>query len=483
MLEQQGKSDVKSLKPLLLISVSLIVLSATALPRAGARDAEPVLRAYVSDLCIVADEPFYLPESDNLFIARPFLGTGLLIRQLAQAMIFGVVRGSIGRISAGAARQDTQYILAKDINLYFADLADSPRLSLNEQLGCVTIVAGQFESDRIDCTSAYIPRLISEDMAARPETEWTSARSNNSAENILKRANVCLDGPALSVYEARFMYSDDRTAFRLLSAGYWINALLSTTRKRAFRHLIYTFEIHEPSRRGHATLLTAAWINVGQVSAGASSTDVRDVDRSDWLQVPQISRATMQAYDRDTAIHQDVFGQIEALERSLVRNKRVLAGIKKRRDTARPDLKTKLHEEVTSIEFRILRSEAILDASRDEYAALSQARRQYMPVTIEIGVTETRSERKATMVLGQFLKSNRELIAASAAGLVALPRSVSSTDDHLGVARSDYYDALVVLEATPADEPELYGDAERQLVLAKQRYNAARSLAAIDPFE
>ena len=86
--------------------------------------------------------------------------------------------------------------------------------------------------------------------------------------------------------------------------------------------------------------------------------------------------------------------------------------------------------------------------------------------------------------IGKSMQTFRdELIAASAADMVGLPRSVSSTDDNLGVARSDYYDALVALEATPAAEPELYSDAKRQLVLAKQRYNAARSSVGIDPIE
>ena len=44
----------------------------------------------------------------------------------------------------------------------------------------------------------------------------------------MRRANVCVDGKAKAVYEARFEFSTDGTAYRLKDAGYRIESLLTT---------------------------------------------------------------------------------------------------------------------------------------------------------------------------------------------------------------------------------------------------------------
>lgn len=440
------------------------------------------LRVFINDTCIITGEPFLLPQSDDEAAARVVPLFGILVSKLAGTLISTVIEGSVGGLGGQAARKDTRYVTAKDFNLYRADLSESPATSINPRLGCITIVAGQFHPDSLDCTGDYIPREVSAESVQLPQSEWQTARTDNSVENILRRANVCMIGQIKSVYEARILFSDDKTAYRMDNAGYWINSLMSTKSSTASRNLLYTLEFIEPSERSGGRALSTAWVNIGRVSAGDTGVGG---DRSDWLRVAPMSRSARQAHASDTAIHQDVIGEIDALERTVVRDARLLAGIRKRAGTASPEVRKGLDKEMAKIGVRIVTKEAMLDARRAEYDDLPQSTLLYMPVTMRFGITETRSERKAMQLLADILEANSNAMADTASAMIGIDRSLNleSAEADLEVLRESYFDALVAVNTSLPDSNNEVEELERELTLAKESYNAARLARGLSPID
>ena len=441
-------------------------------------------RAYINGSCIVADEPFLLPEAADDTSARMAPVFGVFAAKVANALISGVIQGVSGGLDKRGARKDTEYVTANNVNLFAADLSSEPRVRLNPQFRCATIVAGEIQPSAYDCTTEYVPKEVSEEFLTRPQSEWVTTRTDNSVENILKRANVCVVGAVRSVFEARIVLSDDSTAYRVDSAGYTLNSLHDTKSKSAKRNLFYTMEVVEPSADGDGSVMTMALIDLGEVSAGDSS--LGDIAlSSDWLLVPQISALAYKDYETDTVVHQEVYGKIAALERVVARDSRYLAGIEERAKSVEPEIRSALQGEITTVQIRLVTSDSLLDALRGEYQDLPDIDAQYMPVTIRFGMTETRSESKAMKQMAAALEANSEMLANSAAGMIGVERSLDSAfgDSDLDTLRASYFDAVVALEI---ESPELSAEAEKlqtDLELATQNYNAALIEADLSPVE
>jgi hypothetical protein len=436
------------------------------------------LRVFVNDQCIVADEPFYLPQSANEQNSR-FLTIGigsLLVRHIGGALLSKMVSSASSGLRSRGKRKDTTFVLAEGVHLYQANLLEAPKIEINPAFGCVTVVGGSFAPEPRDCKAQYVPRTISDATLNLAQSEWQTDREDSSVENVLRRANICLDGPARSVLEGRVDYSDDHTAFRLQKAGLWINGLLSTTRKNVNRHVLYTLDIFEPGSTEQASKLATLWMNVGEVNAREGLVSLRAAN-SDWIRIPELSSAAQQAYESDSAVHQELYAEIAALERSLTRDQRMAKGLQQRMADASEDAQDALQAEVGDLEIRILRAESMLDALRLEYSELDHESRFYMPVNVEIGVTEARSESRAMTTLAELIEDNRDTIA-TVAGEVAggFSRSFATGEppvkNELDLAREAYFDALIAIktENTPAG----LETAELVLQNAKQRYNAAR---------
>lgn len=442
------------------------------------------LRAYINDSCIIADEPFLVPAGADDASARMAPVFGVFAAKLANALISGIIEGASGGLNKRGARKDTEYVTANNVNLFAADLSGEPRVRINPQFGCATIVAGEIQPSAYDCTAEYIPREVSEEFLNRPQSEWVTTRTDNSVENILKRANVCVLGDVRSVFEARIVLSDDNTAYRVDSAGYKLNRLLDTKSKSAKRNLFYTMEVVEPSPDGDGRVITMTLVDLGEVSAGASS--LGDIAlSSDWLSLPEIPTPVRQDFQTDTAVHQEVYGKIAALERVVARDSRYLAGIEERAKTVEPEIRSALQNEITSVQIRLVTSESMLEALRGEYQDLSDVDAQYMPVTIRFGITETRSESKAMKQIAAAIEANSEMLANSAAGMVGIDRSLDSAfgDSDIDALRADYFDAIVALEI---ESPEPTDNAEKlqtDLEMAKQAYNVALIEAGLSPVE
>jgi hypothetical protein len=453
--------------------------SAHAAPPPPAPNSE--VRAYVDDSCIVADEPFFLPATGNAKFL-PLLG--LIVGKLAELFVNHEIESAADRIKAGAARKDTRYASTSQMNLYRVDFQPAPTVGINAKLGCMTIVAATFKPEPADCKSEYLPKEITRETRDQPQAEWKTTRTDDSIENQLRRANICVVGKAKAVYEARFEFSKDGTAYRLKDAGYHIESLLTTTDKGATRTTLYTLKVSTPSVTDQQELLSSAWVNIGAVSAGSHSS-VTKGDGAPWLKVPPLSPEARRVYDEKTRLQQEASGEIEALQRAMTRNQRMLASLDQRIATASADLQDGLKQERTRLAVEYQTQGAELDARNAEYQDLPRTPLEIMPVSVEVAVTETESEKKAQLALADIIGKNSDLVGSavgnSATNLVT--RSLPGLDAKkepdaadpagaLAAARNGYYDALVAAKSSAPGAPS--ADAQHNLEVMKDRYNAAR---------
>ena len=472
--------------PLLLAALVTALAGLAAAGRGVAAQAtEPVeLRAFVNDRCIVADEPWYRPATADGTTDRSLTLLGIIATKLAGVFMQQAVDAAAGRIQSRAARQDTRYAVATQTSLYVADLAPAPVVHLNGRLGCLTIVAGVFEPADQDCRARYLPRTLAAESAALASEQWRSDRGDDSLENVLRRANVCMTR-ARAAYEARFEFSEDGTAWRLRNAGYRIDRLLNTERDDPERSVFYTLEVRAPGRTKDPELLSTAWIDLGRVKAGTRDAGSTGPELP-WLRVPPLSDAARRFYDDTTGVHQETSAQIEALQRAIARNEMVSATLEQRRRRSSGALAQSLRAEVVRTQTQGLTLQAELDARRAEYASLRQDSIELMPVSIEVGVTETASERKALRTLASVIEGNRDFIASSVVGAASGLVARRSIDDaprppprpapaELDQARDAYYDALV-----DARLGEGAGTAAAQAAVsaARARYDTARRATA-----
>ena len=479
-------------------SILAIALCASLLqqPAFAAKDKENVsVRAYVNDTCIIADEPFFLPapppkDGESQATAKFLPLLGLVVGKLAELFINHEIQASANRYKAGVARKDTRYAVTREMNLYRVDFEPAPALEINARLGCMTLVAANFKPDATDCTAAYVPKELAKSSVGLPQAEWKTSRTDDSIENQLRRANICIDGKIRAAYEARFEFSADGTAYRLKDAGYRIDALLTTDKQDATRTTLYTLKISNPSTTDQQEVLSSAWVNIGPVKAGSRSHGSGG-DAAPWLRVPPLPTEARRNFDEKTKVHQQVTGEIEALQRALTRNQRLLAGLDQRIPKATPDLQEGLKQERTRVAVQIQTQSVELEARRAEYQDLPRTPLEFMPVTIEVAVTETESEKKAQVALAELVGSNSGLVASAvgnaASGLISKSAGVNdlkiepdSADvaAELAQARAGYYDALVAARTTSSASTQR--DLQRNLALEKDKYNEARRLAGLE---
>ena len=488
-------SNFRTRPAVFVLSLSLLQMQMALAAHADAHDKIEV-RAYVNDTCVIADEPYFIPvtaNQDGADQAKFLPLLGIVVGKLAELFINHEIQASADRMKAGAIRKDTHYAVSRHMNLYRADFEPAPELNINAKLGCMTIVAATFKPEPADCKAEYVPKALAPESMQLPQAQWKTSRTDESVENQLRRANVCLIGKAHAVYEARFEFSKDGTAYRLEDAGYHIESLLTTQDKGASRTTLYTLKISDPGATDQQEVLSSAWVNIGAVTAGAHSAGGSG-DAAPWLRVPPMSVEARRNYEDKTRIHQEVNGEIEALKRALTRNQRLLAGLDRRIATASADMTEGLKQERTRIAVQTEAQGAELDARNAEYQDLPRAPLEFMPVTIEVAVTETESEKKARLALADIIGKNSGIVA-SAVGDAAnglLSKSVNIADiktepdsadsaKELDRARDLYFDALVDAQTrTPGSVRE---DPQHQLVVAKDKYNALRRSLDLEPIK
>jgi len=487
-------SGPRALAVALLGSCALLAPAAHA-AREAPRDAVEV-RAYVNESCVIADEPWFVPAeagNDAGQTAKFLPLIGIVVGKLTELYINHEVQGSVGVIKAGASRKDTRYAMRRQMNLYRATLDPAPNLAINADLGCMTIVAADsFKPESADCKSEYHPKELARDSAGKPQDQWKTSRTDDSVENQLRRANICITGQARAVYESRFEFSGDGTAFRLKDAGYRIESLLTTQEKNAARTAVYSLKVTEPGAADPQAVLTSAWVDIGTVSAGSHASG-NSGDAAPWWHVPPLSVEARRKYDADTKTHQEVSGEIEALKRAHTRNLRMLAGLDQRIATAAPDMAEGLKQERLRIAVQDQSQGAELEARTAEYQDLPRAPIEYMPVAIEVAVTETESEDKARLALADLIGQTGGAVASAVGGAAtgALSKGLSAAEfsqepdapfaGGLDRARSEYFDALIDARSQPASSDR--DDSQDRLAVAKQRYNEARRSLGLEPIK
>jgi hypothetical protein len=490
---------MKLLSPRLTVGLLCVSMLQMQLAQAAKESKDSVdVRAYVNDTCIVGDEPFFVPVAptqaaqgqDNAKFL-PLLG--LVIGKLAELFINHEIQSKANQYKSGVARKDTHYAVTEQTNLYRADLDPVPTLSINAKLGCMTIVAAKFKPPAINCTAAYVPKELSKDSVNLPQEKWRTTRTDDSIENPLRRANICVDGKARAVYEARFEFSSDGTAYRLKDAGYRIESLLTTDKPAMSRTTLYTLKISSPTATDQQEVISSAWVNIGTVKAGSRSEGAPGKEVA-WLRVPPLTVEARRNYEEKTKVHQEVIGEIQALQRAHTRNLRQLAGMDQRIATATKDVLPGLKQERTRLAVQDQSQSAELDARNAEYKDLPRSPLEFMPVTIEIGVTETESEKKAQVALAEIVGTNSDLVA-SAVGNAAtglLSKSAAGGDlktepdagelaGDLEQARAGYYDAFI--SDRSAESGAAKQASQDKLLTARARYNDARRALGLEQID
>ena len=475
----------------LAVALCLTLLHLQAAPTAQAAHDTIEVRAFANDACIVADEPFFLPVSKDDQTAKFLPLLGLVIGKLAELFINHEIQASAERMKSGAVRKDTRYAAAKEMNLYRAEFVPAPAVRINARLGCLTIVAATFKPDATDCTAAYLPKDLSPESRAAPQDTWKTSRTDDSIENQLRRANVCVDGKAKAVYEARFEFSADGTAYRLKDAGYRIESLLTTDDKHASRTTLYTLKILNPGATDQQETLSSAWVNIGAVSAGIRG-DGSKSQASPWLLVPPMSAEARRIYEARTSTHQEVMGAIEALNRALIRNQRQLTALDQRIAAATGDVAEGLKQERTRLAVQSQSQGAELEARKAEYQDLPRTPLEFMPVKIEVAVTESESEQKAKLALADILGKNGNLVASTvgnaASGLLSksaqtgdlkLEPEPADSEGALQRSRAQYFDALVELQAAAPGAARQTSQVKYDA--AKDEYNQTRRSIGLEP--
>ena len=474
-----------------ILLATLITTLLPIQPAQAAKDKVDV-RAYVNDSCIIADEPYFVPAAGNKDASAKFLPLlGLIVGKLAELFINHQIEASANRMKTAAARKDTHYAVSRSMNLYRVDFQPAPALKINAQLGCMTVVAAKFKPDPAECTSQYAPKELVPATRELARGDWKTSRTDDSVANQLRRGNVCVEGTPAAVYEARFEFSKDGTAYRLKDAGYRINSLLTTDDAHASRAVLYTLKISSPGATEQQEILSSAWVDIGTVAAGAHGTGDK-AENAPWLRVPPLSVEARRIFDERTKVHQEVMGQIEALQRAQIRNQRQLAGLDQRIAAAGPDLAEGLKQERMRIAVQGQSQSVELEARQAEYQDLPRVAQEFMPVTIEVAVTESESEKKSRLALAEIIGKNSGLVgsALGSAATGLLSRSVSTEDiktepdaapgaGDLELARNRYFDALVQAGGSGKASTE----DEQHLIVAREQYNAARRLHGLEPVQ
>ena len=368
------------------------------------------VRVYFNESCIAADEPVISTELDVSKVAGL---AGTVVSHAGQAFLADLIRGIAKVIRASTGGRETIHSVDQDMYLYAVDYPRSPELDLTPALGCLTVVGARFQPDTVSCVEQYEPAYLEGDRA--DEDAVAKIRGSRSIENVLRRANVCVDGRVNFVFENRIERSDDGTAFRLKGAGHEFNSPLSARRSSDRRALLLTVSIFEPSADGRGGHLATSWINYGEISAGARILEREDDRLSAWTKTPELSAVAAQSYQRDNHLYRETIGAIEELERAVLRGARQLGALEEQLETADPQLRAGLVGEIDRLNLQVASDTAARDAWLAQYDDLPAGEHRYMPVTVRVAVTEAKTEKQLAAWLADLLEAYSDEIATDLA--------------------------------------------------------------------
>jgi hypothetical protein len=366
------------------------------------------LRVFLNESCVVADEPIVVPDASESK-GLPF--AGLIVSSSGQAMMRGLIRGIAWGLARIASRRDYLYTATQELYLYNVNYDNEPQPRLNESLSCMTVVAGSFARYDVDCAAKYEPLVLND--ADVMKMSLADVRRGRSSINVLRRANICLDSEPDMLIENRMVLSEDGSAFRLQGAGREINRLLSTDKSDAERGLLLTASLFAPAPDGLGERLSTHWINYGMISPQGRIDEYVDNAESPYTPVPGMYGMVLENYVRESAAHREVYDRASDLERSIVRRSRQASELESQVADTDARHASSLQDEVTSLTVQIASETAELAALRQEYDNLPGGRYRYMPVTLQLTITETRDEKRLLFRLAQVLDAKSRDIAKS----------------------------------------------------------------------
>lgn len=372
--------------------------------------ASPSVRVYANDSCIIADEPVV---AEGIEATKALGWAGVVVGNTTQAMIGDIVRAFASALRFLAAPKETTYLASSEFYLYQVDYSISARPTISPFFGCVTVVAGEFNAIGSDCMGEYEPARIEEDQISNDSI--SRIRAGRSARNVLRRANICLVDEPDYVFENRLEYSEDSTAFRLRSAGYQVNRLLSTKRTNAERAILKTVSLFAPSADGRGEHLASSWINYGKLKSGDFERSDSDLNVSGWTRLPRMSAAATQSYQAQSHYISEAEETIRETESAILRRLRQIRSIEHQIASGDSDLNRGLRPEVDRLKVRLAIDSAALDAVKAEFNDMPKDVRRFMPVSLQVRVTESKSEARLLTWLADFLEANSYQIAESIA--------------------------------------------------------------------
>ena len=208
-----------------------------------------------------------------------------------------------------------------------------------------------------------------------------------------------------------------------------------------------------------------------------------------------MSLEARRVYDEKTRVHQEVMGAIEALTRAQKRNQRVLSALDQRIAAAgSAETADGLKQERTRVAVQNETLAAELEARKAEYQDLPRTPLEFMPVTIEVAVTETESEKKAQLAIADIIGKNGALVGSTvgnaASGLFSksvavddLKTEPDAADSAGGLerARAGYFDALVEVESSPSGKST--AESQRNLAIMKGKVQRSPAFAGTGAIE
>ena len=169
--------------------------------------------------------------------------------------------------------------------------------------------------------------------------------------------------------------------------------------------------LFEPSDDGRGGHLATSWINYGELTAGSRVSSATDTNLSSWTKLPQISSSASRAYKEKTRLRSAALGEVESLQRLVARQSHQVTALADQLATAPPALRSGLQKEIDKLKVKIAVNEAARESWQAEYRDLPGGEYQYMPVTLRVTMTETKSEQRALLLLADLLDENSKRIA------------------------------------------------------------------------
>ena len=132
---------------------------------------------------------------------------------------------------------------------------------------------------------------------------------------------------------------------------------------------------------------------------------------SGWTKMPAMSAAASRAYQSEFQAHNSTAKEIAALERRILRQFRQISALEEESADAGSAVRAQLQGQIDQLEAHIVVNNAVLRSLQQEYRELPAAERRYMPVTVSVTLTETRSEKELQAWLANFLEDNSVVLA------------------------------------------------------------------------